>query len=103
MTSREEILARKARLVERIAGQRGRLAGEVASLQPLFRLADRGAAVVRGLRAHPGWVALVAGIVIAARPRRAFAWARRGFLLWRTAAWARRALAAALANGAGRL
>lgn len=103
MKSREQILARKAQLVERIAGQRDRLAGQVESLQPLFRLADKGIAAVQAVRAHPGWVALVAGIIIATRPRRALAWARRGFLIWRSVKWAQRALAGAIANGINRI
>jgi len=103
MTSNEDILARKARLVERIAGQRVRLAGEVESLQPLFHLANKGAAAIRAVRAHPGWVALVAGIFIVTRPRRALAWARRGFLIWRSVKWARRTLTSALANGVNRI
>lgn len=103
MKSREDILAKKARLVERIAGQRNRLAGQVESLQPLFRLADKGVAAVQSVRAHSGWLALVAGIIIVTRPRRVLAWAQRGFLVWRSVKWAQRTLAGALANGINRI
>lgn len=99
MTGKDDILARKARLIERIANQRGQLAERVAALQPLIRIADKGIAAVRSVRAHPALVAVGIGIVFALRPRRAIAWLRRGFFAWRTARWVQRSLAGALAQG----
>ena len=92
MSNRDDIPAHKARLAERIAAQRIRLAGQVHDLQPLFSLADRGIAVVKTLRAHPGWTALAFGIVLALKPGRMLRWLRRGAIAWRTWRWARGAI-----------
>lgn len=92
MKSLTEIHAHKARLAERIANQRARVAGDVAALAPLFSAADRGIAVVRSIRAHPEWVAIAAAVLFVLRPRRALALARRGFTAWRTWKWAKIAL-----------
>lgn len=98
MRSREDLLMKKARLMERIALQRMRLSQDVEALQPVFRIADKGAAVVGALKANPGWVALAAGVLVAARPRRALAWGRRGFVIWRTVRWIRNTYSSALSG-----
>ena len=92
MDKLEDILARKARLVERIAHQRQRFAAESLALQPVFSAADRGVALVRTMRSHPEWLAAGAGIVLALRPRRTLSWLRRGLVAWRTWKWARTSL-----------
>ena len=51
MSSREDLIMKKARLVERIGQQRLNLANDVASLGPLFRIADNGLGVLGTLRA----------------------------------------------------
>lgn len=102
MTSRDEILTNKARLAERIATQRAQLAERIEAVQPIIRIVDKAMAAVRSVRAHPGLTAVAVGIVFALRPRRAIAWLRRGFFVWRTVKWAQRSLASALANGLNR-
>ena len=92
MDKLDDILSRKARLVERIGHQRQRLATDILALQPLFSVADRGVALVRTLRCHPEWLAAGAGIVLALRPRRTLSWLRRGLVIWRTWKWARTSL-----------
>jgi hypothetical protein len=92
MKSRDDILVRKSRLVERIANERERLAGNIDALQPLIGVADRGLAAVRALRAHPEWAAAAAMVFLVIRPRRTLVLLRRGFFVWRAARWARRAL-----------
>lgn len=92
MSSRDDIPAHKARLAERIAHQRMRLAGQINDLQPLFSLADRGLAVVHALRANPGWTAAAFGIVLALKPGRVLRWIRSGAIAWRTWRWARGAI-----------
>ncbi len=92
MDKLEDILSRKARLVERIGHQRQRLAADVLALQPVFSIADRGIALAGTVHRHPGWVAAGAGIVLALRPRRAFSLLRRGLVAWRTWKWARTSL-----------
>ena len=98
MSSREDLLTKKARLVERIAMQRLHLTDDVESLQPLFRIADKSLAVGRTVRANPGWVALAAGIFVILRPKRTITWIRRGFVMWRTIRWARGAILSALSG-----
>jgi len=85
----DDIPAHRARLVERIAQQRMRLAGQINDLQPLFSLADRGIAVGHTLRTHPGWTAAAVGIVLALKPGRALRWLRRGAIAWRIWRWVR--------------
>ena len=92
MDKLEDILSRKARLVERIGHQRQRLAADVLALQSVVSIADRGIALVGTVRRHPGWVATGAGIILALRPRRALSWLRRGLVTWRAWKWARTAL-----------
>ena len=89
-----DILARKARLTERIAGQRAQLAGQLDALQPLFTFADRCTFAAQTLRRHPEWAAAAIGIVIALRPRRSLRWLRRGVIAWRAWKWAQGTLAA---------
>lgn len=78
-----ELAARRGALGVRIATQRRTLAHEAEALSGVFSAAD---AVLRGaewLKQHPMAVgAAVAGAVVV-RPRRAFRWAKRGFLVWR--------------------
>lgn len=97
-----EIMARKARLAERIANQREQLAGRLESLQPLLRIADGGVSAARAIRAHPEWAALAAGVFVVLRPRRTLVWLRRGFWVWRSWKWAKRTLSGALADGVSR-
>lgn len=89
MDGLEDILVRKARLIERIAHQRRRLATNLQAVEPVFAAADRGAALLAGARQHAGWIAAAAGIVVALKPRRTLAWARRAFVAWRTLKWMR--------------
>jgi hypothetical protein len=96
MKNLAEIMARKARLTERIASQRGRLADEFAALAPLFSVADRGVAVVRTIRAHPEWIAVAACALVLLRPKRSLALASKAFAAWRTWKWAKVALSNAV-------
>jgi len=88
VNGRDDIPAHKARLVERIAHQRVRLASQINNLQPLFSLADRGMAVAHTLRANPGWTAAAIGILLALKPGRTLRWLRRSVVAWRTWRWA---------------
>jgi hypothetical protein len=93
MSRHDELVATKARLSERIAGQRQRLAAQIEAVQPLFRAADGAVSAARSIRAHPEWLAVAAAIAVALRPRRTIVWLRRGFVAWRTWTWVKRAAA----------
>lgn len=75
-------------LVERAAGQREQIHRDVAALAGPIAVADRGIALYRFVRERPALVAVAGGILLALRPRRALAWGRRAFLLWRGFRWA---------------
>ena len=92
MDNLETVLARKAGLVERIAHQRQRLARDLRGIQPLIGAADKGAELLAGARRHAGLLAAAGGLLLALRPRRTLAWARRGFAAWRTLRWVRTTL-----------
>jgi hypothetical protein len=87
-----QIRARRERLIARSAAQRDELALVLAPLKGPLAVADRGIAAVQYARAHPGLVAIAAAVLVVLSPRRAFRWARRGFVLWRGYRWAARAL-----------
>lgn len=78
-----ELATRHGALKARIDEQRR----ELAQLSPpLARALAQGDAVVHGvdwLKHHPGAVALAVASVVVARPRRAWRWAKRGFVVWR--------------------
>lgn len=94
MNSLEQALLTKAALTERIRNQRHRLRGELKEVRPLFAAADQAAALLAELRRHAPLIGAAAGLVLVLRPRRSLAWARRGFVAWRTWQWLRSALRA---------
>lgn len=93
-----EFEIRKARLSERIAAQREQLSERMEAVKPLCALFDRGIGITRAIRAHPGWVAAAMGAIIAARPKRAWRWVRRGFVAWRSTIWLKRTVETVLAR-----
>lgn len=78
-----ELATRHGALKARIAAQRQDLARHAA---PLASALARGDAVLQGadwLKRHPGAVGAVVALLAIARPRRAWRWAQRSFVLWR--------------------
>lgn len=78
-----ELALRKQRLVLKSAALRVRMRRDVVGLQPALTLADRAVEAGRWVRGHSGLVIAVATALVVARPRAAFRWAKRGFVLWR--------------------
>ena len=83
-----DIGIRRGRLLERIANQRKAL---VSDLQPVCRIvhaADHAVVRVRlfsdFLKRHPALVLASVALLVALKPYRAWRWAKRGFMLWRT-------------------
>ena len=87
-----EIRLRRERLIAKAAAQREEVALLLDSWRPLLVVADRAAAAVQYVRAHPATLAVVVIVVAALSPRRALRWAGRGLALWRGYRWAVRAL-----------
>lgn len=83
-----DIAIRRGRLIERIAYQRAALGSEVQPICGALQTADRTIARVRTvtayLKQHPGIVLVAVALLAALKPRRAWRWARRGFVVWRT-------------------
>ena len=85
MPVRERLIVlreRRARLVDRAAGERERLATVVqgaTALEPWVAMAQRLAAEARR---HPAWVIGALAFFVALRPRRAFSLALRGWSLF---------------------
>lgn len=83
ISSRLPALARRRQyLQQQVAQQRTTLANDVRPLLPLLSAIDSGRQVRDWIRGHPG-LSLGAVIVFAIlKPRFAFRWVRRSFLLW---------------------
>lgn len=78
-----ELAERRARLVERIAAQRGEVAARMVPVKRLLGVADKGVGAVRWVRRHPAVVAGIVGLAAALRPRVALTWLKRGWAAWR--------------------
>jgi len=87
MNEMMQIRLRRARLIERSEAQRRDLSAQLELWQAPLALADRSIAAGRYLRRHPSIVAAAVALLVLLKPGRAFAWARRGFVLWRTWRW----------------
>ena len=89
-----QLAARRGALGERIATQRALLARHAAGIE---RFCAGGDALVHGvgwLKQYPAVAGIAAFALFLVRPRRAWRWLGRGFLLWRGWRSARRWLSA---------
>jgi hypothetical protein len=81
------IEAKRARLIERAARERGDVVYALQSLAPALGFVDRCVGVLRFVVARPPLVAGIALVLALLRPRRAFKWARRAFGVWQGYRW----------------
>lgn len=97
-----ELHQQRGLLLERIASQRAALAWQLQPLRSASDTADRVLALLRGgveyLKSHPLPVALAALALVLLKPRRAWRWAARGVVLWRSWRALRAWLPASLLN-----
>jgi hypothetical protein len=79
---------RRGRLLERIASQRSALAYQLAPLREALSVADRAVAGLRRgtdyVKQHPGLALAALAVLVIVKPCRAWRWARRGFIAWRS-------------------
>lgn len=76
-------LALKRQRLQLLAGaQRLELQQQVAVFAPAFSFVDQVRAGIEFIRQRPHWLVGVAVAIVVARPRRAFRWLRRGFIVW---------------------
>jgi len=88
MNRMSDIRARRAQLLARGAVERERLSVQLQAWETPLALADRALSAARYVRRHPQLLIAAAVVLAVLRPRRAFAWARRGFVAWRAWRWA---------------
>ncbi|MBL8450379.1 MAG: YqjK-like family protein [Dechloromonas sp.] len=80
---RIELALRRGELRARCARQREDLAQSVWPIESALAGVDRLVAAGRWVKANPKPVAAFALALLAARPSRAWRWAKRSFFLWR--------------------
>lgn len=73
---------KKQRLVLRSAALRVHLGREAGGLKPAFASADQIREGAAWLREHLHLLAVAGAAIALIRPRAAFRWGRRGYLLW---------------------
>ena len=76
---------RRAVLVAQAAEQRAALAAAFEPWRAPIAVVDRGVEAVRFLKRYPAILAAAAAVVAILKPRRAWQWGQRAFVVWR--AW----------------
>ena len=83
-----ELHLRRGRLLERIASQRADLTRAAQPVSVALQKSDRVISRVRNIsdyiKQHPAFAVLGVGVLFAIKSERAWTWAKRGFLAWRT-------------------
>lgn len=84
MNERLLILAtRHGALKARIAAQRDALSEQVRPLESVLAVADQGLLGIDWVKRNPAAVGGALAVLAILRPRRAWAWAKRGLVVWR--------------------
>ena len=82
-----DLYQQQGRLLERVATQRQTIAEQCRPIQHAARVADAAQQWLRGmtgyLRGHPLLVVAAVAAVLIVKPRRAWVWSKRGYLIWR--------------------
>ena len=87
MNQVDDIRAKRAQLLARAAVERERISAQLRAWEAPLALVDRSVAAARYIRRNPQWIIGAAIVFAVLRPRRAFAWARRGLIAWRAWRW----------------
>ena len=87
-----ELAERRATLVAKAATQRTELAQALAPWRRPLAVVDQGMLAARYLGRHPELLVGVAVFAAVLRPKRAFGWLRRGWVVWRMALAVKRRL-----------
>jgi hypothetical protein len=89
---RNDLAAKRVRLLARAQEERELLVGTLERLAPAFRLADRAVETVHYFRTHPHWIVIAVALMVILKPRRALRFASRAWVGWRTVRGVRRLL-----------
>lgn len=79
-----ELALKKQRLQLQAATQRVLILHAIESASPAFGIAEKARAALCWAKAHPEWLVGIGVVLLVARPRAFFRWARRGFFLWQS-------------------
>ncbi len=84
----DELLLKRGRLIERIAGQRGALRNDFVPVSAALGKADSAVAGVRSfvdtIRRHPVVTSVLAATLMVFKGKMVLRWAGRGFSIWQT-------------------
>jgi hypothetical protein len=100
-TKLAHLAERRQRLVAQAASQRTALAHDMEPWRARLALADRGVAMVRYVRHHPGLMLGAALLLAVLRPSRTSKWLRRGWVVWQIGRRLHRGSAARKPDGGG--
>lgn len=83
-----DIGIRRGRLIERISTQRAQLGRQLQPVATVLNTADQAVAGIRTgadfARRHPTAIAATVALLVLLKPRRAWRWAGRAFIAWRS-------------------
>lgn len=79
-----ELALKKQRLQLKAAAQRVMILHALESASPAFGVAEKLRSAARWAKSHPEWLVGAGVVLLVARPRAFFRWARRGFFVWQT-------------------
>lgn len=79
-----DLALKKQRLILKSTALRASMMEDVQPLQPLFTGADRVAKGIHWIQQRPQVAAAALAALVVLRPRKAWRWGRRGFVLWKT-------------------
>lgn len=88
--TRIQLAAQRARLVAKVAKQRGELTLAFSPFHRPLAVADKGLYALRYLGQHPVLVVGVVAVAVMVRPKRWLVLLQNGWLLWRMALAAKR-------------
>lgn len=79
-----ELALKRQRLQLQAAAQRVMILQALQSAAPVFGFAEKARAAARWAKAHPEWLVGAGVVLLVARPRAFFRWAKRGFFVWQS-------------------
>jgi hypothetical protein len=79
-----ELALKRQRLQLQAAAQRLMILHALQSASPALSIAEKARAAARWAKSHPEWLVGAGVVLLVARPRAFFRWAKRGFFAWQS-------------------